>query len=104
MLPMLPTLPPRAEEDRGPLSPGVEPHRAGRLLALGVVGLFLFPIAFYVLFWAKDDLTRMDRGHLDPAGRGQTIAALACAGFIVLTCCVVVVTAPFALLGMRCPG
>lgn len=55
--------------------PGMRPHRGGTILVFGVCSLLccgLLGIAAWLM--ANEDLSLMDRGLMDPAGRGMTMA------------------------------
>ncbi len=58
-----------------------EPHRGGAILALAIIGLFLCQfLAIGAVIMALIDLGKMNRGTMDPAGKGQTIAGLVIGG------------------------
>lgn len=60
----------------------LKPHRAGAILALGLVGLFVCgPLCIAAWFMGNDDLREMDAGLMDSSGRsttstGRTLGAL----------------------------
>ena len=51
-----------------------EPHRAGVILALGILGLLFSCPLFSFIAWAMgaSDLKKMDHGQMDPRGREMT--------------------------------
>jgi len=56
-----------------------QPHRAGAILALGILGIvpcFICGIIAWVM--GNGDLRKMDEGTMDPAGRGMTQAGKIC--------------------------
>jgi hypothetical protein len=54
-----------------------EPHRGGVILALAIVGIFVCDILSVVaLVMGIIDLSKMNRGEMDPSGRGLTIAGI----------------------------
>jgi hypothetical protein len=56
-----------------------QPHRAGAILALGILGIvpcFICGIIAWVM--GNGDLRKMDEGIMDPAGRGMTQAGKVC--------------------------
>jgi hypothetical protein len=53
-----------------------EPHRGGAILTISVLSIFCSILAIAVLVMAIMDLSKMNRGVMDPAGRGLTIAGL----------------------------
>jgi hypothetical protein len=57
----------------------MQPHRGGKVLVFGILGIALCFI-FGILAWTmgNKDLAAMDSGKLDPAGRGKTRAGLIC--------------------------
>jgi hypothetical protein len=66
-------------------------HRGGIILALGIAGLVMSgcPVAGWIIGgmgarMGNDDLGKMDRGSMDPAGRGMTAAGKIC-GIIAVT-------------------
>jgi hypothetical protein len=55
----------------------MEPHRGGTILALGLIGFFLFvPLCIVAVVMGKADLKKMDAGLMDPSGRGSTNAGV----------------------------
>ncbi len=57
----------------GMASGRMEPHRGGTILALGLIGFFLFlPLCIVAIVMGKADLKKMDAGLMDPSGRGST--------------------------------
>jgi hypothetical protein len=83
-------------EDRGPLRRPRRrwedrfryrrPHRGGLVLTLGILGLVFFPallislgLSITALCLANVDLGEMDRGRMDPSGRGATAGGKTCA-------------------------
>ena len=59
--------------------PLLKPHRGAAVLALGITGIipcFICGIIAWVL--ARRDLAEMEAGHMDPAGRGLTMAGKIC--------------------------
>ncbi len=62
----------------GPQQP-LKPHRGAVVLVLGILGIvvcFILGIVAWVM--GKNDLQEMDRGVMDPAGRGLTQAGKIC--------------------------
>ena len=54
-----------------------EAHRGGAILTMSIVGLVLcMPIAIAAFVMAIIDLNKMQRGTMDPSGKGLTIAGL----------------------------
>ena len=54
-----------------------EPHRGGAILALAIVGIFVCDILSLVaIVMAIIDLGKMNRGEMDPSGKGLTIAGI----------------------------
>lgn len=53
------------------------PHRGVLILVLGIVGLLVCPIPA-VMAWlmGKGDMEKIDRGEMDPEGRGLTQAGM----------------------------
>ncbi len=53
------------------------PHRGVIVLLLGLLGLLLCPV-FAIMAWlmGKGDLEKIDRGEMDPEGRGLTQAGM----------------------------
>ncbi len=51
----------------------MEPHRDSTILVFGILG-FIICLVFGILAWVmgKNDLDKMDRGLMDPAGRSTT--------------------------------
>lgn len=55
----------------------MEPHRGGVILALGLIGFFVFlPLCIVAIVMGKADLKKMDAGLMDPTGRGSTNAGV----------------------------
>ena len=55
----------------------MEPHRGGMILALGLLGLLVFPLlGIPAWIMGREDLKKMDQGRMDPSGRGQTTAGM----------------------------
>jgi hypothetical protein len=86
---------------RRPGGYGGAPHRGGAVLTLGILSLVfsLCPIVGFILgiialTQGSSDLTAMDSGHMDPEGRGSTVAGRTC-GLIGL-----ILSGVFFLLGM----
>jgi predicted Zn finger-like uncharacterized protein len=69
---------PREEGAAGGPSGGMRPHRGMLILILGIVGVLpCFVCAHWVcaalaVYFGHTDLKAMDRGEIDPAGRGLT--------------------------------
>jgi hypothetical protein len=63
----------RSQEIATPTS--LKSHRAGFILTLGILGLFLFGV-FGLFAWimGSSDLREMDSGRMDPSGRSTTAA------------------------------
>jgi hypothetical protein len=64
---------------------GGAPHRGGAVLTLGILSLVfsLCPIVGFILgiialTQGSSDLAAMDNGHMDPEGRGSTVAGRTC--------------------------
>ena len=57
----------------------MQPHRGGKVLIFGILGIALCFI-FGILAWSmgNKDLAAIDSGRMDPAGRGVTRAGLIC--------------------------
>ncbi len=68
--------------------PAAVPHRGGMLVALGVVGLALFPLGAAVWSMANRDLDYMDEGRVDRAGEGLTRVAKVLGVLSVVGACV----------------
>jgi hypothetical protein len=102
-----PPPPPPSPYYPGPLGGGIQPHRGGLILALGISSIavlllgccdLFFPpcclgtsaitIGLAVPAWvmANADLRAMAEGRVDPAGRGQTEAGRVCAIIAVILC------------------
>lgn len=60
----------------------LEPHRGTAILVLGILGLvfglFGLPFGMIAWLWANKDLRKMDRGIMNPEGRGLTRAGRIC--------------------------
>lgn len=55
------------------LQPPLKPHRAGVILTLGLVGLFVCgPLCLAAWIMGSGDLRAMDAGMMDPSGRSTT--------------------------------
>jgi hypothetical protein len=55
------------------LQPPLKPHRAGLILTLGLVGLFICgPLCLGAWVMGSGDLHEMDAGVMDPSGRSTT--------------------------------
>ncbi len=66
------------ESQRPPQQP-IRPHRAGLILALGILGLVVcFICGIIAWIMGKNDLKEMDSGRMDPSGRGLTQAGRIC--------------------------
>jgi hypothetical protein len=51
------------------------PHRATLILILGIIGVVAcMPVGIAAWVMGNTDLTAMDRGEVDPSGRGMTQA------------------------------
>jgi hypothetical protein len=66
-------------DDRRPLRHSGIPHRGGRILALGIISLVIFPYATVVcgpLAWimGNADLAEMNAGRMDPGGESTVRA------------------------------
>jgi hypothetical protein len=61
-------------------TPHYEPHRGKSILLMTVFGLFTLPFIFgpILLKWGHDDLSKMEDGAMDPAGRLSTEIGFAC--------------------------
>ena len=58
-----------------PLTSGLRPHRATLILVLGILGLVLcMPLGIAAWVMGNSDLAAMNRGEVDPTGRGMTEA------------------------------
>ena len=56
-----------------------EPHRAGTILVLGLLGLFLFPpIGIAAWSMGATDLAKMNQGGMDSEGRDKTQIGYIC--------------------------
>ncbi len=56
-------------------SSGFRPHRAALILVLGILGIVMcFPLGIVAWVLGNGDLAAMDRGEVDPEGRGMTQA------------------------------
>jgi hypothetical protein len=59
-----------------------EPHRGTLILVLGIVSIVIhalgLPLGLPAWIMGKRDLNKMDRGEMDPAGRGSTQAGYIC--------------------------
>jgi len=72
---------------------GVDPHRGGMILALGILGLVVCVICgIFAWVMANNDLRRMAAGQMDPSGEPLTQA-----GKIIAIVAVVMKLAGFAL-------
>ncbi|HUG90328.1 MAG TPA: DUF4190 domain-containing protein, partial [Planctomycetaceae bacterium] len=74
------------------LGPGgyQQPHRGGLILTLGILGWVLcFPFGIAAWVMGNEDLRRMERGQMDPAGEGLTRAGR----ILGIVQCIVVVVA-----------
>ena len=57
------------------LSAGRRPHRGTLILVLGIIGLVAcMPVGIAAWVMGNGDLAQMDRGEMDPEGRGMTKA------------------------------
>lgn len=94
-------------------APMVKPHRAGMILAFGLVGL-LVCLTFAIVAWVMGagDLREMRAGRMDPSGMGMTEAGkiigmvaiiLYCLGFL-LWLFIVVIFAGAGLAGAASGG
>jgi predicted RNA-binding Zn-ribbon protein involved in translation (DUF1610 family) len=92
-------VPPWERSGHGGLRRDVEPHRGNLILVLGILGfgLPLVGLALAIAAWVmgRRDLARMDKGTLDPQGKGITQA-----GFV----CGIIATVLQALLLLFCVG
>ena len=53
------------------MTEGLEPHRGGTILALGILGLVIcFPLGLVAWFMGQKDVAAMNAGRMDPSGRG----------------------------------
>jgi hypothetical protein len=58
-----------------PMTSGLRPHRATLILILGILGLVLcMPLGIAAWVMGNADLAAMNRGEVDPTGRGMTEA------------------------------
>ena len=56
-------------------TPVILPHRSGLLLGLGILGVFLWPVAPVVRHFASKDLAAMNKSEMDPTGlQGAKVA------------------------------
>jgi predicted Zn finger-like uncharacterized protein len=59
-----------------------EPHRGTLILVLGIVSIVIYalglPVGLPAWIMGKRDLAKMDRGEMDPGGRGTTQAGYIC--------------------------
>ena len=57
------------------LSAGRRPHRGTLILVLGILGVVMcMPLGIAAWVMGNGDLAAMDRGEIDPEGRGMTQA------------------------------
>ena len=72
--------PPQQQYYGAPMGMGsgrMEPHRSGVILALSLIGFFLFmPLCIVAVVMGKADIKKMDAGLMDPSGRGSTQAGV----------------------------
>ncbi len=62
-----------APSSRAPSMPLQRPHRAGTILALGLIGLLICgPVCVAAWVMGDSDLREMDAGLMDPSGRSTT--------------------------------
>ena len=50
----------------------IEPHRAGLILTLGIIGLFIPIVGIPAWIMGNSDLAKINKGTMDPSGKGQT--------------------------------
>jgi len=62
----------------GAMSAALPAHRGVAVLVLGILGINVFPIGIAAWIMGRQDLTEMDAGRMDPAGRGLTSAGATC--------------------------
>ena len=80
---------------------GKRPHRGVLILVLGILGIVLcMPLGIAAWVMGNGDLAAMDRGEMDPEGRGMTQAGKICGiisvALVVLTIAIVAMTVGFA--------
>jgi hypothetical protein len=51
-----------------------EPHRAGMIMTMGILSIFIVPLVFGTIAWVMGnaDLKKMEEGRMDPTGKSQT--------------------------------
>ncbi|MBL8857733.1 MAG: DUF4190 domain-containing protein [Planctomycetes bacterium] len=59
------------------MSDALRPHRGVLILVFGIIGIVLcFPLGIAAWVMGKGDLGAIDRGEMDPTGRGMTQAGM----------------------------
>jgi hypothetical protein len=85
---------PRAERER------LAPHRGGAVLALGIIGLVVcFVCGIFAWAMGAEDLKKMNRGLMDPSGKGMTQAGMVCGMISVALVGVALLVAVLTLIG-----
>jgi hypothetical protein len=66
----------RDDYDDAPVRRGVEPHRGTVVLVLGILGLCCGICGIIAFILGLIDLGKMNKGQMDPSGKGMTTAGL----------------------------
>jgi hypothetical protein len=90
-----------------------EPHRGTLILVLGIVSIVIhvlgLPLGLPAWIMGRRDLTKMDRGEMDPSGRSTTQAGYVCGiigtilGSLTILGCVAYIGL-FAIIAASAPG
>ena len=61
------------------MTEALKPHRGSMVLVLGILSIVVCqPLGFFAWSMGKNDLRKMDKGIMDPEGRGITDAGKIC--------------------------
>lgn len=59
------------------MADALRPHRGVLILVFGIIGVVMcFPLGIAAWVMGKGDLAAIDRGEIDPTGRGMTQAGM----------------------------